>query len=80
MTTLPEEALLQAHQVARARGMPVTSLLEATLLNYLEALEDLEEARRSSNEIQSGTVTPIPWETIKARQKARHPDKNTPTL
>lgn len=69
--TLPDHAVAQAQQFARERDMTATALLEAALLDYLEELEDLEEARTSSAELKSGAVTPRSWEDIKARQPAK---------
>jgi predicted transcriptional regulator len=69
--TLPDHAVEQAQQFARERDITATAFLEAALLDYLEELEDLEEARMRSAELKSGAVTPRSWEAVKARQLAK---------
>lgn len=65
--TLPEEAVKQASQFAEERDTTPNALLEAAVLNYLEELADLAEARESSRQLRSGEVKAIPWEEVKAR-------------
>lgn len=76
--TLPDHAMEQAQQFARVQNTTATTLLEAVILDYLEEMEDLEEARLSSEALKSGTVTPVPWDLVKARQLAKADRANDP--
>lgn len=64
--TFPEHIVEQANQFAEAREITTNALLEEAVLEYLEELADLAEARESSRQIKSGEVRTIPWAQVKA--------------
>ncbi|HEX8681124.1 MAG TPA: DUF6290 family protein [Ardenticatenaceae bacterium] len=67
---LPDELRQRAQALAAARGETVEALAQEALEEYLEELEDIEEAREILARIDSGEVETIAWEKVRAESES----------